>query len=440
MEKLSIIIPCFNCEQTLEEAVDSIYSQKEPVIPFDVTMVDDGSTDTTFKIMEKLSQKYPNIKLVQHETNLGGGAARNTAVEHSDGDIIFCLDSDDILGKDFLFNITNFWLDKRCDGVGKSKSVMFNGTNIEDISYVIDHENAVKNINIKSFFEPGNICPLSVTFLITRNAFDRIGGYPTNHGFDTQGLGFRFLSHGLKALICPNTTYYHRVKFSQSYYLREAKKGKKNLNFIKIIDEFIYLFRDEIKRLILDTDLFQSPGNPAPENIYVMLVEKRDLLFRNNFQKFIRLGPSGSAKLLKKSDNPYDQYWLGNYEAQNNKPALALQHYTSALQLGFNHRPIYIKIIQQAKTISNYQNNIVDLLQELTNYYENPYNNNQDNLRNLGGRFLSLLWKKLKKFLYKNKFLKFCGGILYKFFVILKKGFLKLDSSKKKNEKVENKS
>src|SRR5512146_1648427 len=108
MTKLSIIIPCYNCERTLEAAVDSIYRQ-ESAIPFDVTMVDDGSDDRTYERMKMLAAQHRRIRLVRHAANVGGGAARNTAVAHSDGDLIFCLDADDMLGPDFLKNLTRFW-------------------------------------------------------------------------------------------------------------------------------------------------------------------------------------------------------------------------------------------------------------------------------------------------------------------------------------------
>ncbi len=75
MTKLSIIVPCFNCENTVEQAVESIFRQ-ESQLPFDVTMVDDGSTDHTYVVLDKIKAQYPNIKLVRHPSNRGGGAAR----------------------------------------------------------------------------------------------------------------------------------------------------------------------------------------------------------------------------------------------------------------------------------------------------------------------------------------------------------------------------
>jgi glycosyltransferase involved in cell wall biosynthesis len=94
MTKLSMVVPCYNCEATLEDAVASIFRQ-DPIFPIDITMVDDGSADSTYEVMQRLARQDRRIKVLRHKSNCGGGAARNTAVEHTDGDLIFCLDSDD---------------------------------------------------------------------------------------------------------------------------------------------------------------------------------------------------------------------------------------------------------------------------------------------------------------------------------------------------------
>jgi glycosyltransferase involved in cell wall biosynthesis len=367
--KLSIIIPCYNCEGTLTEAVQSIYHQ-EVDIPFDVIMVDDGSTDNTFLLMQNLAIKYPNIKIIQHENNLGGGAARNTAVLNSDGDIIFCLDSDDLLGPNFLKNITNFWLQKKCDGVCKSKSVMFNGKDTNSISYTIDHDKLGSYVSFESFFMPGNICPLTVTFLMTREAFYKIGGYPTNHGFDTQGFGFRFLANGLSAYICPDTIYYHRVNYHDSYYLREANSGKFNWNYFLVYDEFLYLFNNSIKDQLLQADLLPIYGSIPPQNILDIIHGDVSTFLVENYLHLIQIKPDGVAKLLINSKNKFDQYWLGNYFSYKHDPSQSLEHYIYAINLGFNYRIGEIKILQEILNLSGDSLSVKDELHSLIDYLE----------------------------------------------------------------------
>ncbi len=109
--KLSIIIPCYNSAKTLEEALTSACAQ-ELSIPFEIVMVDDNSEDNTRELMKKLAGEYKNIRYFFHDTNKGGGATRNTAVAKSTGDLIFCLDSDDILTPGMLGKMVNMLLEK----------------------------------------------------------------------------------------------------------------------------------------------------------------------------------------------------------------------------------------------------------------------------------------------------------------------------------------
>jgi len=243
-EKLTIIIPCYNCEETLAEAVNSLYEQNIDS-PFEVIMVDDSSNDMTKEVMQKLSEKYSEIKLFYHKENKGGGATRNTAVENSTGDIIFCLDSDDLLPPNTLPKMYKYLLEKNCDGVTFHKSIKFNGTNKNDINHIDVSTYVDKKIPLNALLSKKiKFQPLDVNFMYTRNAFNRIKGYPTVHGFDTQGFCWRFLCSGLNAYTCPDTAYLHRVNFKKSYYLRDYCDGKINYNWRNILIENYYIFNE----------------------------------------------------------------------------------------------------------------------------------------------------------------------------------------------------
>ena len=92
----SFIMPAYNCAKTVRQSVESILegglNDGDRLI-----IVDDGSTDETGRILDDLRRRYHVIEVVKHRENKGGGAARNTAVESTDSEILFCLDSDNIL-------------------------------------------------------------------------------------------------------------------------------------------------------------------------------------------------------------------------------------------------------------------------------------------------------------------------------------------------------
>jgi glycosyltransferase involved in cell wall biosynthesis len=93
---LTVVIAAFNEERTLAQLVQRVWQA-----PFrkQVVLVDDGSTDATWSIMQELEQQhaeYPNVELVilRHRMNRGKGAALRTAFAHAQGDAVIVQDAD----------------------------------------------------------------------------------------------------------------------------------------------------------------------------------------------------------------------------------------------------------------------------------------------------------------------------------------------------------
>jgi glycosyltransferase involved in cell wall biosynthesis len=403
MTKLSIIIPCYNCESTLAEAVDSVRAQTSDV-PFDLTMVDDGSTDGTYRLMEALASGYPGTKLVRHASNRGGGAARNTAVANCDGEIIFCLDSDDMMGPRFIQNLTQFWLSHPCDGVSIGKSIKFKGTNKDDVEHVHDFSMSAVPIPFESLLD-GSLCPLMSTFLITRESFYRIGGYPTSHGFDTQGMAFRFLANGLQAYVCPDAIYYHRLQFHRSYYTREDQAGRFHWNWLQIYTEFLYLFRNEIKAQILDYDVFPTQAPPALEHD-LQCEHQRRSIYSDNYHELIHAGRDGVANRLKASSDMYDQYWIGEYWLSKARYAEALRYFTRALESGFRHWTIYGKIVEAALRVSGSDMPITLSMRGLRLYLNDPGRTAESAAPPLRA------YQRLENWMFRQRMLAFLGRML----------------------------
>lgn len=247
--KISIIIPCYNCEGTLQEAFGSAYKQEFAEDEFEVVMVDDASTDGTRALMKKLAREHANAKLSSNERNLGGGATRNRAVHLAKAPVIFCLDSDDLLPDNTLRGMYYLLREKDADGVGFNHSTKFSG-DPGSISRVDTFAYAGQKIPFENIFQRDGLCALYSVFMFTRDAFDSIGGYPESHGFDTQGFAWRFLAHGKTAQVAPGTNYLHRIGSKASYYAREYDKGLSNFNMKSILLEHAYLFNDEAKSFI----------------------------------------------------------------------------------------------------------------------------------------------------------------------------------------------
>jgi glycosyltransferase involved in cell wall biosynthesis len=87
---VSVIIPCYNHAEYLQEAFESVWQQKYPAL--EVIVVDDGSSDDTKGVVEKSA----GVKYI-HQANQGLSAARNTGIRHSKGELLVFLDADDWL-------------------------------------------------------------------------------------------------------------------------------------------------------------------------------------------------------------------------------------------------------------------------------------------------------------------------------------------------------
>jgi glycosyltransferase involved in cell wall biosynthesis len=241
--KLTIIIPCYNCAATLREAVDSCYTQGLLPSEFEIVLCNDASTDDTAQIISHLEKDYANIRTITHPTNRGGGAARNTAARAAAAAIIFCLDSDDLLPPGTMRAMLEYLKKHNLDGVGIHHSTKFRGIDTSDIDRTDTFAHAGEQIPLENLLQKNDqLCSLYSVFMFTKAAFEKCGGYPEHHGFDTQGFAWRFLCAGLCAHVCPESRYLHRIEFHQSYYLREYSDGKLNINWRAVLVEHEHLF------------------------------------------------------------------------------------------------------------------------------------------------------------------------------------------------------
>lgn len=90
---VSVIIPAYNREKTIERAVMSVL--KQTMLPMEIIVVDDCSTDSTVSIVQKMRKKNNLIKLIRLRKNQGAQVARNCGIKVARGDWIAFLDSDD---------------------------------------------------------------------------------------------------------------------------------------------------------------------------------------------------------------------------------------------------------------------------------------------------------------------------------------------------------
>lgn len=91
---VSVIVPCYNCERFVEEALRSVLGQT--LRDIEVLAVDDCSTDSTAAVVAAIAESDPRLTLMRQEANGGVALARNRALARARGRYVAYLDSDDV--------------------------------------------------------------------------------------------------------------------------------------------------------------------------------------------------------------------------------------------------------------------------------------------------------------------------------------------------------
>lgn len=120
--KISFIIPCYNAELHIQSCIESIH----PAVPYEIVVINDGSTDNTTQKVRKLMSHYGNIVFIEKE-NEGANAARRDGWKTAKGEYVCFVDADDTIESD-----SGIWkrLDKNYDILKAGGHYISNGNRI----------------------------------------------------------------------------------------------------------------------------------------------------------------------------------------------------------------------------------------------------------------------------------------------------------------------
>lgn len=248
--KLSFVVPCYNCEGTVEESLKSIYTQ-DLDLPFEVVCTDDGSTDKTLSILLNYERTHPNFKVARHSKNLGEAYSANTAVKNSSGDLIFRLDADNVLAMDSVQGLVEHI---RVTGAG--------ACSFSTIQYFMEmgkplhkwvYEQTNGYCDLVNVISSAVVPPSSGNYLYTRESYNKAGGYPLGHGMASWGFGFRQVATGTNIAILPDSYYWHRLSPNSEWH-RGEKRNTNSLDCNNFVRDFLELFSMESQEWILSDD------------------------------------------------------------------------------------------------------------------------------------------------------------------------------------------
>jgi glycosyltransferase involved in cell wall biosynthesis len=103
---VSVIIPVYQCRDTVGGALESVFAQSLPAEQVEVIAVDDGSTDGGGELLDELARTHDRLTVLHQPNSGGAGAPRNRGLELASGTFVFFLDADDRLAPEALERMT----------------------------------------------------------------------------------------------------------------------------------------------------------------------------------------------------------------------------------------------------------------------------------------------------------------------------------------------
>jgi len=165
---ISVIMGIYNCEKTLEEAINSILNQTYKDV--ELIMCDDGSEDSTLNIAERFQNKYPDkIKVIKNEKNKGLNYTLNHCLKYAKGEYIARMDGDDLCTPDRL--------QKELEVLEKDPEISIVSTGMEyfDEEGTWGHYIPKEYPETKDFMRGTPFC--HAPCLVRKEAYDAVGGY-----------------------------------------------------------------------------------------------------------------------------------------------------------------------------------------------------------------------------------------------------------------------
>ena len=248
MDRISIIVPAYNAEKFIKKCVDSLCTQVCQHYPYlfeyEVIVVNDGSKDSTLDVLNNLSQKYSNLKVL-NKPNGGAASARKYGIDHCTSDFLAFCDADDYVDNDWLLSMYVFLKRYEAD-----VSICMAYLNDHETNYVDwDSCNVIewtKNNVHESFVEHLELNGSLVTKLFKRDLFNGLVWNLNLKMFEDDFLIWQIL-YKVEKIVKFKMQKYHYI-FTQDSLTRQ----------IYDIDRF-KSFKFFLERLVLDSSKMKNP-------------------------------------------------------------------------------------------------------------------------------------------------------------------------------------
>lgn len=214
--KVSVIIPAYNEEKTIEKTIDSVINLDYPKSLLEIIVVDDGSKDKTLELARKYEEKGV---IVLSKKNGGKGSAMNYALKHATGEFAVSLDSDSFVEPDVLKKMLVYFEDEKVMAVTSGMKAYNPKTVLEKVQ-AIEYMFAIFLRKIFSFLNALTVAPGPFT-VFRASVFEKVGFFDEHNITEDMEIALRIQSANYKIESSPDSLVYTKVPTSIFALIRQ---------------------------------------------------------------------------------------------------------------------------------------------------------------------------------------------------------------------------
>lgn len=192
---VTIIVPCWNEERTVSRTIDSLLQLRYPKNKLEIFIVDDGSTDNTWNVIQKFANE-PQVKLFQKE-NGGKHTAVNFGIGNSQSELIGCLDADSFVERNALHEIARAFNEDPEMMSGIPTIIVHEPKTILQKMQKTEYHNIAFFKRMLSPLDAIHITPGPFSFF-RREVFEKIGLFKKAHNTEDMEIALRMQSNHMR--------------------------------------------------------------------------------------------------------------------------------------------------------------------------------------------------------------------------------------------------
>lgn len=205
LPNVTIIVPCFNEEKTLEKTVDSLLGLRYPKDKLSIIVVDDGSKDNTYSVAQRLAKNNNRIRAFTQK-NGGKFTALNFGIKLANTEIVGCLDADSSVHPDALLRMIPYFKKKKVVAVTPAMKV-YNPINALQKMQNVEYNMGIFLKNIMGKLDAIHVTPGPFS-IFKKDIFNKIGYFRHAHNTEDMEIAFRIQENRYKIANCPNAFVY----------------------------------------------------------------------------------------------------------------------------------------------------------------------------------------------------------------------------------------